>query len=159
VAASTSAAEAGLALFAGKSHGVRVQVGDVTSVEAADVSTIETVDAVTAAGQTRDVDIHLYRLLMLNLALQMFDGVATYQGLRLGFREANPLLVTAFEFLGIGAALLLFKAMACGLLVLLRRAAPRHVGLTVMRALAAIYCVFSLGPWLGKFASLAASMV
>ncbi|MFN8642789.1 MAG: hypothetical protein U0802_14485 [Candidatus Binatia bacterium] len=29
------------------------------------------------------------RLLLLNLALQLFDGVATYQGLRIGVREAN----------------------------------------------------------------------
>ncbi|MEO8602380.1 MAG: DUF5658 family protein [bacterium] len=105
------------------------------------------------------MDLHLYRLLLLNVALQMFDGVATYQGLRLGFKEANPLLLFAFGLLGVGPALLLFKAKACGLLVLLHRAAPQHIGLVVMRALAAIYCVFSLGPWLGKFASLAAGMV
>jgi len=30
---------------------------------------------------------------------------------------------------------------------------------TVLRALAAVYCVFSLGPWLGKFASMAAGMI
>ena len=102
-----------------------------------------------------DVDAHLYRLLILNLALQMFDGVATYQGLRLGFHEANPILVAAFGFLGVGPALLLFKAKACGLLVLLHRATPARVGVTVLRALAAIYCVLSLGPWLGKFVSLA----
>jgi Domain of unknown function (DUF5658) len=117
------------------------------------------VDAALPAVESSDVDLHVYRLLLLNLALQLFDGVATYQGLRLGFREANPLLVAAFGFLGVGAALVLFKAMACGLLVLLRRAAPPRIGLSVMRALAAIYCVLSLGPWLGKFVSLAAGMV
>jgi hypothetical protein len=108
---------------------------------------------------TRSVEAHLYRLLILNVALQLFDGVATYQGLRLGFHEANPLLVTAFGLLGVGPALLLFKAKACGLLVLLHRAAPARVGVTVLRALAAIYCVLSLGPWLGKFVSLAFGMV
>jgi hypothetical protein len=104
---------------------------------------------------TQAVDTQLYRLLILNLALQMFDGVATYQGLRLGFHEANPILLFAFGLLGVGPALLLFKAKACGLLVLLHRATPARVGITVLRALAAIYCVLSLGPWLGKFASLA----
>jgi hypothetical protein len=101
------------------------------------------------------VSVHAYRLLVLNLALQLFDGVATYQGLRLGVREANPLLVGAFGLLGVGPTLLLFKAKACGLLVLLHRATPARVGVTVLRALAAVYCIFSLGPWLGKFASLA----
>lgn len=113
------------------------------------------VDSPPAAAQTRNVDTHLYRLLILNLALQLFDGVATYQGLRLGFHEANPLLVAAFGFLGVGPALLLFKAKACGLLLLLHRATPARIGVTVLRALAAIYCVLSLGPWLGKFVSLA----
>jgi hypothetical protein len=116
-------------------------------------------EAMDAAGddrQTPGVELQLYRLLLLNLALQLFDGVATYQGLRLGAREANPILVAAFGLLGVGPTLLLFKAKACGLLVLLHSAAPARVGITVMRALAAIYCVFSLGPWLGKFASMAA---
>ena len=108
---------------------------------------------------TQTVDAHLYRLLILNLTLQLFDGVATYQGLRLGFHEANPILATAFGILGVGPALLLFKAKACGLLVLLHRATPQRVGVTVLRALAAIYCVLSLAPWLGKFTSLALSMV
>jgi hypothetical protein len=109
--------------------------------------------------QTQTVEMHLYRLLILNLALQLFDGVATYQGLRMGFREANPILIAAFDFLGVLPALLLFKAKACGLLVLLHRATPARVGITVLRALAAIYCVLSLGPWLGKFVSLAFTMM
>jgi hypothetical protein len=119
----------------------------------------ELVDSSLVAGQTQAVELHLYRLLLLNLALQLFDGVATYQGLRMGFKEANPILVFAFGLIGVGPALLLFKAKACGLLVLLHRAAPRHVGVQVMRGLAAVYCVLSLGPWLGKFASLAAGLV
>jgi Domain of unknown function (DUF5658) len=102
---------------------------------------------------------YLDRLLYLNLALQTFDGVATYQGLRLGFSEANPILLAAFHLIGVGPALLLFKAKACGLLVLLRRAAPARLGVAVLRGLAVVYCVLSLGPWLGKFASLAFSML
>jgi hypothetical protein len=117
------------------------------------------VDSTLEAGQTRSVDLHVYRLLILNLALQLFDGVATYQGLRLGFHEANPLLVAAFGVLGVGPALLLFKAKACGLLVLLHQATPARVGIPVLRTLAAIYCVLSLGPWLGKFMSLAFGMI
>ena len=102
---------------------------------------------------------HLDRLLFLNLALQTFDGIATYQGLRLGFSEANPILVAAFHLVGVGPALLLFKAKACGLLVLLHRAAPARLGIVVLRGLAMVYCVLSLAPWLGKFAALAFEML
>jgi hypothetical protein len=109
--------------------------------------------------QTRSVQTHLYQLLILNVLLQLFDGVATYQGLRFGVREANPILVFAFSLLGVGPALLLFKAKACGLLVLLHWFTPAHVGVAVMRGLAAVYCLFSLGPWLGKFVSLAFAML
>jgi hypothetical protein len=117
------------------------------------------VDEPGDAVQTRAVETQLYRLFILNVALQMFDGVATYQGLRLGVREANPILVAAFDVLGVGPALLLFKAKACGLLILLHRATPARVGLLVLRALAGVYCLFSLGPWLGKFVALAFSMM
>ena len=110
-------------------------------------------------GRTAALDLQLYHLLILNLALHLFDGVATYQGLRLGIREANPLLIAAFDLLGAGSALMLFKAMACGLLVLLRRTAPARVGILVMRGLAAVYCVLSLGPWLAKYATLAATLL
>ena len=116
-------------------------------------------DSDDAGAQSQDVELHLYRLLLLNLALQLFDGVATYQGLRLGVREANPILVMAFGLIGVGPALLLFKAKACGLLVLLHSTAPKRVGVTVLRGLAAVYCIFSLGPWLGKFASMAAGLI
>lgn len=98
---------------------------------------------------------HLRQLLVLNLALQVFDGVATYEGLRVGFSEANPLLVAAFGLVGVGPALLLFKAKACCLLVMLYLLTPARLGIPVLRALAAIYCALSLVPWLAKFASLA----
>jgi hypothetical protein len=95
----------------------------------------------------------IYDLFVLNIALQLFDGVATYQGVRLGWSEANPLLVASFQTLGIGPALLLYKAKACGLLLLLERA-PLQIGVFSMRALAAVYAVFSLAPWLAKFLSI-----
>jgi hypothetical protein len=107
---------------------------------------------------SRNTNNHLYRLFLLNMALQLFDGVATYQGLRLGFREANPLLLAAFGLIGVEPTLVLYKAYASGLLVILHRAAPPNVGIPVMQGLAAVYCVFSLAPWLGKFASLAAGL-
>src|SRR6185369_9225983 len=46
--------------------------------------------------RVRSVEGYLGKLLVLNLLLQLFDGIATYQGLQVGFREANPLLLRAF---------------------------------------------------------------
>jgi hypothetical protein len=102
---------------------------------------------------------HLYQLFLLNLVLQMFDGIATYSGVQLGFGEANPFLRYTFGVLGVGPTLLLFKAKACGLLLLLHRRAPRRLCTQALRLLAAVYCVFSLGPWLAKFLALLTQVV
>ena len=101
------------------------------------------------------IETRLAQLFVLNVALQLFDGVATYQGLRLGFYEANPLLITSFQTLGVLPALLLFKAKACGLILLIRRGSPAQVSLPALRMLAVAYCVLSLVPWLSHFAWLA----
>ena len=61
-----------------------------------------------------------------------------------------------FAHIGVAETLVLYKAYACGLLVMLHRITPPRVGIPIMRGLAAVYCVFSLGPWLGKFASVVA---
>lgn len=96
----------------------------------------------------------LFQLFVLNLALQVFDGVATYEGMRIGWSEANPILVSAFSYLGVGPALLLFKAKACLLLVLLHRNGSHRSVPPVLVFLAAVYTIFSLVPWLAKFLSL-----
>jgi hypothetical protein len=98
--------------------------------------------------------VQLYELFALNIVLQMFDGVATYTGVVMGWHEANPLLRHTFTLLGVGPTLLLFKAQACGLLLLLHRGAPRRLQGHVFRGLAAIYCVLSLAPWTAKFFAL-----
>jgi uncharacterized protein DUF5658 len=95
-----------------------------------------------------------YNLLKLNLALQAFDGIATYLGLRLGFQEANPILVMAFHYLGVGPALLLFKVKACSLLVLLHRHGDRNLVVPALHLLAAIYAIMSFGPWLANYVAL-----
>lgn len=109
--------------------------------------------------QIKPLDGHLGDLLILNLALQLFDGVATYSGLQVGFREGNPLLVAMFAKIGVGPALLLFKAKACGLLLLVHQTAPARLGIRVLTLLAAVYGVMSLGPWLAVFIGLAAGVV
>ena len=56
----------------------------------------------------------VHQLFLLNLCLQLFDGIATYEGLRWHWSEGNPLLLAAIPYLGVGTTLLLFKAKACG---------------------------------------------
>lgn len=93
----------------------------------------------------------MYDLFILNVTLQIFDAVATYQGMQIGWKEANPILVRAFGIFGVGPALLLFKAKACGLLFLLSRNHRHHIVAPALTFLAGVYCVFSLVPWLTKF--------
>jgi hypothetical protein len=88
------------------------------------------------------------QLFFLNVCLQLFDGLATYQGLRLGWQEGNPLLHGLMMHWGVGWTLIVFKVKACVLLLLLHRV--REEGLSVMAlALAAgCYFFFSFVPWL-----------
>jgi hypothetical protein len=85
-------------------------------------------------------------LITLNLALQLFDGVATYVCYdRCG--EGNPMLRAGFEVWGAGPTLLLSKLVAALLLLFLIRASHRtltKVGLTLTMV---TYTVFSAVPW------------
>ncbi len=96
----------------------------------------------------------IYDLFLLNISLQLFDAVATYQGLQIGFKEGNPILVSAFQLFGVAPALLLFKAKACGLLFLLSRNQRHQIVAPALMFLAGVYCTFSLAPWLAKFLTL-----
>jgi hypothetical protein len=96
-----------------------------------------------------------YDLFLLNIALQLFDGVATYAGMQMGVREANQLLCNAFAVLGVGPGLLLFKAFACGMLLLLYRNTGEEIGRPALTLLAVVYCACSLVPWSVKLISLA----
>ena len=97
----------------------------------------------------------IYDLFLLNIVLQLFDGMATYTGIHMGVPEANRLLCNSFAMWGVGPSLLLFKAFACGVLLLLYRNTAEHIGRPALMLLAAVYCVFSLFPWLAKLLSLA----
>jgi hypothetical protein len=105
------------------------------------------------------MDERLHQLFLLNIALQLFDGVATYQGLRLNWCEGNPLLVATMPALGIGTTLLLFKAKACGFLVLLRRAGDRSLPYAQesLIAIATAYTFLSFVPWMSRLVSLLAA--
>jgi hypothetical protein len=98
-------------------------------------------------------------LVRLNLALQLFDGIATYQGLRLGWSEGNPLLVVGFAYLGAGPTLLIAKLNACALLLLLHRLSHHALVPPVLAFLALAYGAFSFLPWLLKFGGLLATAV
>ena len=96
----------------------------------------------------------LHELFLLNLCLQVFDGIATYQGLHHHWAEGNPLLNSWMPFLGTGATLLLFKAKACGFLVILRRLSDTPFVYESMVALATVYTFFSFIPWMSRIVSL-----
>lgn len=104
--------------------------------------------------QGADQDLIVYDLFVLNLALQLFDGIATFQGLRLGVREANPILLATFQTLGVAPALILFKANACGLLFLLNRRRGHRLVFPTLLVLAFVHVTLSLIPWTLKLASI-----
>jgi len=90
-------------------------------------------------------------LIILNLALQMFDGVATYVGWQ-RFGEANPLLRAGFEAWGAGVTLVMAKIVAVALILVLARAGrPALVGVGLSFTLVA-YVALSLVPWAFRLA-------
>ena len=101
----------------------------------------------------------LLELFILNVLLQIFDAVATYQGLRIGLREANPILVAAFAHLGTLPTLLASKSIACALLWVLAYNCRHAIVVPALKFLAAVYSVMSLFPWLAKFLALLPAVV
>ena len=110
------------------------------------------VPAPSQAHARRDL---FYELFLLNIALQLFDGMATYAGVQMGVAEANKLLCSAFVTWGVGRSLILFKAFACGTLVLLYSNTREEMGRPALMLLAVVYCLCSLFPWWAKLVSLA----
>jgi hypothetical protein len=98
----------------------------------------------------------LHQLFLLNICLQLFDGVATYQGLQFHWTEGNPLLLASMPYFGVGGTLLLFKAKACGFLVLLRRLGDREFVHQSLVVLATAYVFLSFVPWTCNLLSLLA---
>jgi Domain of unknown function (DUF5658) len=85
-------------------------------------------------------------LVASNMALQIFDGIATYIGWS-RFGEANPLLQTAFAMWGAGPTLVIAKGTAVALILMLARAGrPVLVGAGLSFTMAA-YVSLSLVPW------------
>jgi len=98
-------------------------------------------------------EARLHQLFVLNVALQLFDGVATWQGMTL-WGEGNPMIEVMMASLGVGLALVLFKAKACALLVVLRRCWRYREAYDALLVLAGLYTCFSFVPWMVRFVSL-----
>jgi hypothetical protein len=139
-------------MYGGKSDARLETVRDVVSGLIARTPRVRSERVSMSTAQRR-----VYDLFVLNVALQLFDAVATYEGLRLGVQEANPILARAFAHFGVAPALLLFKALACGLLFLLYRNHQHRVVAPALGFLAGVYCVLSLVPWLIKFGGILAN--
>jgi hypothetical protein len=90
-------------------------------------------------------------LVVINLALQLFDGLATYAGWE-RFGEANPLLHAAFAIWGAGPTLLTTK-IGAGLLVLGLARVPRPRMVVLGLAVTGMaYVAFSFIPWAVRLA-------
>jgi hypothetical protein len=114
-----------------------------------------TVEPVAAAYELAPNDTAVaQRLLLLNILLQLFDGIATYAGLQLGIDEGNPLLRSAILTWGVAPGLLVFKAEACALLLIVYRIAGDELRRPAFSLLAGVYSVCSLIPWLATFVAL-----
>jgi hypothetical protein len=92
-------------------------------------------------------ETRLHQVFVLNLALQLFDGIATWHGVAT-WGEGNPLLELAMASLGVGFAVVLAKATASAFLVLLRRCWRHREAYHALVALAAVYAAFSFVPWM-----------
>ena len=68
-------------------------------------------------------------LLILNLTLQVFDGLFSYQAFSLGAAEANPFVSAAISNWGVIYGLLYKKVLASALLLLIFTLRQRHAAL------------------------------
>ena len=60
----------------------------------------------------------LGQLLVVNLLLQLVDGLASYHILSAGVPEENPFVASAIENWGVSGGLLFSKALGCALVLL-----------------------------------------
>jgi len=86
-------------------------------------------------------------LVVMNLALQVWDGLATYYGLSQGVQEGNPLLRSCMNYWGIGVTLIGAKSAACVFLVYLREVASLSLSQWGLILAAVSYVVGSVLSW------------
>lgn len=91
-------------------------------------------------------------LVATNLALQLFDGVATYVGWE-QHGEMNPLLRHGFEIWGAGPTLLTAKLIAAALVVALARVPQRTLATAALGLTLSAYLGLSFVPWMSRLTS------
>ena len=91
-------------------------------------------------------------LVILNLALQLFDGVATYVGWA-QHGEMNPILAAGFGHFGVGPTLIVAKLIAI-MFVFVLAATPRRSLATIGLAITfTAYTALSFVPWAQRLLS------
>ncbi len=85
-------------------------------------------------------------LVALNLALQLFDGVATYVGWE-RHGEMNPILSAGFEQIGAGPTLLIAKSFAIALVIVIAMTPRRSLATLGLALTFTAYTAFSFVPW------------
>ncbi len=93
----------------------------------------------------------LPHLVVLNIVLQAFDGIATYYGLSFGVQEGNPLMRAAMMQWGVAETLLSTKGAACLMLPLFLLMRPRRLSVWALALLAVVYLTLSFVPWMAIF--------
>lgn len=90
-------------------------------------------------------------LVLLNIMLQTFDGLATYHGLMLDVEEGNPMMRAAMGQWGVTEALLGTKGAACLALPLFLFLRHRRLSVWALALIAGFYLALSFVPWLTIF--------
>ena len=85
-------------------------------------------------------------LVALNLALQIFDGVATYVGWE-QHGEMNPILLAGFDRFGAGPTLIAAKSIAIVFVMVLATTPRRRLGMVGLGITFTAYTMLSLVPW------------
>jgi hypothetical protein len=92
-------------------------------------------------------EARLHQVFVLNLVLQLFDGIATWQGVHV-WGEGNPVLELVMASVGVGIAVLLAKVFASAFLVMLRRCWRYREAYAALIVVATFYTAFSFVPWM-----------
>ncbi len=88
-------------------------------------------------------------LVIANVLLQVFDGVATFLGMHAGLvDEGNPIVNTACLALGVGPALALSKAVGIGLVLMIWRLRESWLAAPALAFTETFYLVISVMPWI-----------
>jgi hypothetical protein len=92
-------------------------------------------------------------LVFLNVALQLFDGVATYVGVHTGSTRPIRCSRGPSGTWGRRTALLLFKFHACACVLLLWQLRGSRLAVPALGVSAVVYAICSFAPWTAALAS------